>query len=92
MWSIAELYADGILRVASGLQVAFGAIGGIYGSTVFMEREKPTYLTGIWAVAGAQLYLIVSTCLMVYYYWRQNKKADRGEIVIEGLEGFRYTY
>lgn len=57
-----------------------------------MEKEIPTYRTGIWAVTGAQLYLIVSTCLMVFYYWRQNKKADRGEIVIEGLEGFRYTY
>jgi hypothetical protein len=57
-----------------------------------MEREIPTYRTGIWAVTGAQLYLIVSSCAMVFYYWRQNKKADRGEIVIEGLEGFRYTY
>lgn len=79
-------------RVASGLQVAFGAIGGIYASTVFMEREIPHYRTGIWAVTGAQLYLIVSSSLMTFYYWRQNKKADRGEIVIEGLEGFRYTY
>ncbi|OAL00539.1 MFS general substrate transporter [Phaeosphaeriaceae sp. SRC1lsM3a] len=91
-WQANNIRGQSLRMVASGLQVAFGAIGGIYGSTVFMEREKPTYLTGIWAVAGAQLYLIVSTCLMVYYYWRQNKKADRGEIVIEGLEGFRYTY
>lgn len=57
-----------------------------------MEKEIPYYRTGIWAVTGAQLYLIVSTVLMVLYYWRQNKKADRGELVIEGLAGFRYTY
>tara|TARA_R110002003_G_scaffold121_12_gene10737 strand:- start:3447 stop:3620 length:174 start_codon:yes stop_codon:yes gene_type:complete len=57
-----------------------------------MQRETPTYRTGIWAVTGAQLYLIISSCAMVFYYWTQNKKADRGEIVIEGLEGFRYTY
>lgn len=80
------------LRVASGLQVGFGAIGGIYASTVFMQKETPTYRTGIWAVVGAQLYLIVSTILLVFYYWRQNKRADRGEVVIEGLQGFRYTY
>lgn len=57
-----------------------------------MEREIPTYRSGIWAITGAQLYLIVSTCAMVFHYWRQNKKADRGEIVLEGMEGFRYTY
>jgi hypothetical protein len=38
------------------------------------------------------LYLIASTCMLVWYYWRQNEKADRGETAIEGLEGFRYTY
>ena len=43
-------------------------------------------------MTGAQLYLIVSTLTMVYHYWRQNKKADRGEVVLEGLENFRYTY
>jgi hypothetical protein len=38
------------VRVASGLQVAFGAIGGIYASTVFMQKEAPLYRTGLWAV------------------------------------------
>jgi hypothetical protein len=78
-------------RVASGLQVAFGAIGGIYVSTVFMEKEAPLYRTGLWAVTGARLYLVVSTTGILFHYWRQNKKADRGGIVLEGLEGFRYT-
>jgi len=41
--------ADGN-RVASGMQVAFGALGGIYASTVFMEKEVPHYRTGLWAV------------------------------------------
>lgn len=80
------------VRVASGFQVGFGAIGGIYASTVFMEKEAPDYRSGLWAVTGAQLYLILSTVLMVLFYWRQNKKADRGEIVLEGLASFRYTY
>ena len=38
------------VRVASGLQVAFGAVGGIYASTVFMQKEAPLYRTGLWAV------------------------------------------
>lgn len=57
-----------------------------------MQKEAPHYRTGLWAVTGAQLYLIVSTVLLVLHYWRQNKKADRGELIIEGLESFRYTY
>lgn len=57
-----------------------------------MEHEAPNYRTGIWAVTGAQLYLILSTVGLTYHYWRENKKADRGEKLIENLEGFRYTY
>lgn len=57
-----------------------------------MQKEAPTYRTGLWAVTGAQLYLIVSTLGMVLHYWRQNKKADRGEVVLEGMDNFRYTY
>lgn len=29
---------------------------------------------------------------MCAFYWRQNKKADKREIVLEGSESFRYTY
>lgn len=79
-------------RVASGLQVAFGAIGGIYASTTFMEKEAPNYRSGLWAVTACQLMLFFSSGLMVLHYRRQNRKADRGEVVLEGLEGFRYTY
>ena len=72
--------------------MAFGAIGGIYASTTFMQKEAPLYRSGLWAVTGAQFFLIISTLFMVWHYWRQNKKADRGEIILEEMEGFRYTY
>lgn len=91
-WQANNIRGQSLRMVASGFQVGFGAIGGIYASTVFMEKEAPDYRTGLWAVTGAQLYLIVSTVLMVLFYWRQNKKADRGEVVLEGLATFRYTY
>lgn len=36
--------------------------------------------------------IIVITCgFLSLYFWRQNKRADRGEILINELEGFRYT-
>jgi hypothetical protein len=107
-WQANNIRGQSLRMVASGLQVrlavffrdlsskrrkvGFGAIGGIYASTVFMQKEAPTYRTGLWAVTGAQLYLAVSTLGMTYHYWRQNRKADRGEVVLEGMEGFRYTY
>ena len=63
-----------------------------YASTVFMQKEAPTYRTGLWAVTGAQLYLIVSIAGMVYYYCRMNKKTNRSEVALEGMENFRHTY
>jgi len=48
-----EKYAE-FNSVASGLQIALGAIGGIYASTVFMQKEAPTYHSGIWATAVSQ--------------------------------------
>jgi hypothetical protein len=57
-----------------------------------MEKESPTYRTGLWAVTGAQLLILVGTAGMVLHYRRMNAKADRGEVVLEEMEGFRYTY
>ncbi|KAF2731768.1 MFS general substrate transporter [Polyplosphaeria fusca] len=91
-WQANNIRGQSSRMVASGLQIAFGAIGGIYGSTTFMEREAPLYRTGLWAVSGCQFYLITATCCMTLHYWRRNKKADRGEVIIEEMEGFRYTY
>jgi MFS family permease len=87
-----NIRGQSLRMIASGFQIAFGAIGGIFGSTVFMQKEFPTYRSGLWAVTGAQLFLILATCLMSFHYWRQNKKADRGEVIIEGLASFRHTF
>ncbi|KAF2747975.1 MFS general substrate transporter [Sporormia fimetaria CBS 119925] len=91
-WQANNIRGQSLRMVASALQVAFGAIGGIYASTTFQEHEAPLYRNGLWAVTGTQLFILIGTALMVLHYRRQNKKADAGEIVIEGLEGFRYTY
>ncbi|KAL4973678.1 major facilitator superfamily domain-containing protein [Aspergillus desertorum] len=63
---------------ASATLVAFGAIGGIAGSLVFRSQDAPDYIPGIWAV-------------IALYFWISNRKADRGEKIIEGSPGFRYT-
>ena len=39
----------------------------------------------------ATVAIMVTSGLLSIYFWRQNKKADRGEILINGLAEFRYT-
>lgn len=75
----------------SAVIVAFGGVGGILASIVFMQKEaKKGYPTGVFFTIACQATTgIFATCLHFYYRY-QNKRADRGEIVIENQEGFRY--
>ncbi|KAK2732399.1 hypothetical protein FQN57_002922 [Myotisia sp. PD_48] len=91
-WQANNVRGQSTRAVASGLQVAFGAVGGIYASLTFMEKEAPTYFSGLWAGIAAQLFIVAASIGMTIFHLVQNKKAERGEILIEELEGFRYTY
>ena len=91
-WQANNIRGQSTRAVASALQVAFGAIGGIYASTTFMQKEAPTYTSGLWAAVAAQLFTIVGVVGMVIYYKVQNRKADRLHVAVEGSERFRYTY
>ncbi|EEP80516.1 predicted protein [Uncinocarpus reesii 1704] len=48
-WQANNIRGQSTRAVASGLQIAFGAVGGIYASLTFMEDEAPTYFSGLWA-------------------------------------------
>jgi len=75
----------------SATLVGFGGIGGIAGSLVFRTQDAPAYRPGICAAIACQgLIIIVVTCLTAYFR-RCNRKADKGEMIIEGQKGFRYT-
>ncbi|GIZ41052.1 hypothetical protein CKM354_000436900 [Cercospora kikuchii] len=73
--------------------VGFGGIGGIAGSLVFREVDKPRYIPGLWACITASLLTIVVTLILQLHFKLQNRAADRGEK--DNLEGggptFRYT-
>lgn len=77
--------------VGSALQVGFGALGGIVASTVFRNQDKPRYLNGLWATMGCQFCTLVLVAILSWYFNRQNKKQEKGEVVIEGHEQFTYT-
>ena len=79
--------------VGSALQIGFGAIGGILGSTVFFESEAPNYPTGLWITAGLQMFILATTASMSLYFLWMNRKVDAGTLhsPIEGLPGFKFT-
>lgn len=39
--------------------IVLGGLGGIMGSTIFVRREAPRYLTGLWVTTALQLLVIV---------------------------------
>ena len=84
----ARLEKKGVVAAA---MISAGAIGGVCGSTIFRRQDAPQYLPGMWATIGMQMLYIFNTFALSMYFRRQNKKADRGEIVLEGVEGFRYA-
>ena len=78
--------------LASATLVGAGGIGGIIGSTVFRSQDEPKYTPGIIAAMLAMGLVILITCTLEFKFWRANKRANSGGKIIEGLEGFRYTY
>ena len=79
--------------VGSALQIGFGAIGGIIGSTVFFESESPNYPTGLWITTGLQMFILTITGCMSLYFIRMNRKFDAGTLKapLEGQPGFKFT-
>lgn len=78
--------------LASATLVGSGGLGGIVGTTVFRDQDNPAYIPGITTCILACGLVIVITCLLEFKFWRANKRAEAGGKIIEGLEGFRYTY
>ena len=77
--------------LCSATLVGMGGVGGIIGSTVFRDQDKPTYHPGIYTTMIASALIILITLAMTWKFKRANERADRGGKIIEGLEGFRYT-
>ncbi|RDW59665.1 MFS general substrate transporter-30 [Coleophoma cylindrospora] len=77
--------------LCSAALVSFGGIGGIIGGTVFREQDAPKYRPGIETTMIANALVLVGVGLLTIKFYRANQRAERGEEVIEGQEGFRYT-
>lgn len=75
----------------SATLVAFGGLGGIFGSLVFRTEDAPLYRPGLYAAIACNSLSVVIVVLLSIHFRRSNKLADQGRKIIEGLEGFRYT-
>lgn len=71
--------------------VAAGGIGGIIGSCAFRRQDSPEYIPGLitcFLAAGATLLSVATTTC---YFIIKNRQQAKGLVIIEGIEGFRYT-
>ncbi|KAH6889724.1 major facilitator superfamily domain-containing protein [Thelonectria olida] len=82
----------------SATMVGFGGFGGIAGSLVFREKDKLTgYKPGMYTCIACSLLSIILVIFLDLDFKRNNRKADRGEKVLEAHDenatsDFRYTY
>ena len=78
--------------LSTAIMVGFGGCGGVVSANVFRQQDAPTYLPGMIVAIASQTLTILLVLKNFIIFKRQNLRAARGEILIEGTEGFRYTY
>ncbi|PGH09611.1 hypothetical protein AJ79_05667 [Helicocarpus griseus UAMH5409] len=71
---------------------ACNGLGGIAGSFIVRANESPTYETAVWVSIGSHALMIAIVLLTTTYFYVMNGRQKRSEKVIEGVDGFRYTY
>lgn len=78
--------------LATAMLLMGGGCGGIVASFAFQSKDAPDYIPGMITAITSQAVTVVLVSLNWVYFWRRNKKAERGEVVLENTPGFRYTY
>ena len=71
---------------------AFNRAGGIAGSFIVRQQEAPQYATAVWVSIGSHLLIVAFVGAFSLWFWLANKRQREGRRVLEGVEGFRYTY
>ncbi|OTB17788.1 hypothetical protein K445DRAFT_315540 [Daldinia sp. EC12] len=71
---------------------ALNGAGGIAGSFIIRSQEAPHYMTAVWVSIGSHILIIAIVGAFSAYFFFANRLAARGKIIIEGIDGFKYTY
>ena len=90
-WQANNIRGQWKRALCSATLVGAGGIGGIIGSTVFRDQDKPKYHPGITTTMIASGLILVITTAMILKFMRANRRAEAGGKIIEGLKGFKYT-
>ncbi|KAJ9633632.1 hypothetical protein H2204_006838 [Knufia peltigerae] len=77
--------------VASVLNIAGGTIGGLLGSTIYLQKEAPTYTTGLGVTMALQACLIITSIAAWAKLSSYNRAADNERAVFNGAESWRWT-
>lgn len=75
----------------SATLIGAGGIGGVAGSLIFRSQDRPHYHPGIYGCIACNVLIIIVVVINTIIFRSENKKADRGEKVLEGDPNFRYT-
>lgn len=67
-------------------------IGGIAGALVFRSQDSPHYLPGMYASIACNLCILLCVAGLTLWFSHCNKRVREGAGMIEGLQGFLYTY
>lgn len=71
---------------------AFNGTGGIAGSFIVRQEEAPRYATAVWVSIGSHGIIIAFVGLFTLWFWIANRRQRSGRKVLEGIDGFRYSY
>lgn len=71
---------------------AFNGAGGIAGSFIVRQQETPRYMTAIWVSIGSHIMIIGMIGVFTMYFYAANARQSKGKRLLEGTEGFRFTY
>jgi hypothetical protein len=66
-------------------------LGGVAGSYIVRATESPTYITAVWVSIASHIAIIMFVVGFSAFFYLENKAAQSGK-VLEGVEGFRYTF
>lgn len=78
-------------KVGIALQIVVGAVGGVVGSQIFRVKDAPKYRPGMYAALALMVVFMINVAGITEYFRRQNKKANEEGLIIDGVDGFRYT-
>lgn len=91
-WCQASIRAQSKRGFASALVIGWGGVSGILAAVSFMEKEAPSYPTGIKLLFSMLAASVCFAIALIFWFRRQNKRADAGLAVLEGDPQFRYQW